>query len=91
MEFGNIKSKELHVKAVTEQKFSQIDGITGSVEDSWGKVKNTLMDILINDLETGVKEHFRNINSGEIKISSSSNCMERKNALYRIPVLKNKN
>ena len=28
-----------------EQKFSQIDGITGSIEDNWGKVKETLMDI----------------------------------------------
>jgi len=33
-----------------EQKFSQIDGITGSVEDNWGKVKETLLDILNNDV-----------------------------------------
>ena len=31
-----------------EQKFSQIDGITGSVEHNWGKVKETLLDILNN-------------------------------------------
>ena len=33
-----------------EQKLSQIDGITGSVEDNWGKVKETLLDILNNDI-----------------------------------------
>ena len=33
-----------------EQKFSQIDGITGSIEDNWGKVKETLLDILNNDI-----------------------------------------
>ena len=33
-----------------EQKFSQIDGVTGSVEDNWGKVKETLLDILNNDI-----------------------------------------
>jgi hypothetical protein len=31
-----IKSKENHVKEVMEKKFSQIDGVTGGVEDSWG-------------------------------------------------------
>ena len=35
-----------------EQKFSQIDGITGSVEDNWGKAKETLLDILNNDIST---------------------------------------
>jgi hypothetical protein len=40
-----IKSKENHVKEVMEQKFSQIDGVTGSLEDNWGKVKETLLDI----------------------------------------------
>ena len=45
-----IKSKENHVKEVMEQKFSQIDGITGNVEDNWGKVKETLFDILNNDI-----------------------------------------
>ena len=45
-----IKSKENHVKEVMEQKFSQIDGVTGSVEDNWGKVKETLLDILNNDI-----------------------------------------
>ena len=33
-----------------EQKFSQIDGITGSIEDNWGKVKETLLDIKNNDI-----------------------------------------
>ena len=33
-----------------EQTFSQIDGITGSVEDNWGKVKETLLNILNNDI-----------------------------------------
>ena len=33
-----------------EQKFSQIDGVTGSIEDNWGKVKETLLDILNNDI-----------------------------------------
>ena len=45
-----IKSKENHVKEVMEQNFSQIDGETGSVEDNWGKVKETLLDILKNDI-----------------------------------------
>jgi len=29
-----IKGKENHVKEVVEQKFSKIDGVTGSVEDN---------------------------------------------------------
>ena len=33
-----------------EQKFSQIDGLTGNVEDNWRKVKETLLDILNNDI-----------------------------------------
>ena len=33
-----------------EQKFSHIDGITGSVENNQGKVKETLLDILNNDI-----------------------------------------
>ena len=45
-----IKDKENNVKEVMEQTFSQIDGITGSVEDNWGKVKETLLDILNNDI-----------------------------------------
>jgi hypothetical protein len=45
-----IKSKENHVKQVMEQKFSQIDEVTGSVEDSSGKVKETLLKILNNDI-----------------------------------------
>jgi hypothetical protein len=45
----NIKSHENHVKEVIGQKFSQIDGVTGSVEDNWGKMKETLFDILNND------------------------------------------
>ena len=35
---------------MTEQKFSQIDGLTGSLKDSWGKVKETT-DIQNNDTE----------------------------------------
>ena len=46
----NVKSKENHVKEVLEQKFSQINGVTGSVEDNWGNVKETLLDILNNDI-----------------------------------------
>ena len=36
------------MKEVIEQKVSPIDGVTGSVEDNWGKVKATLFDILSN-------------------------------------------
>ena len=43
------KSKENHVKEMMEQKFSQIDGITGKVEENWGKVKETMLDSLNND------------------------------------------
>jgi hypothetical protein len=35
---------------VSEHKFSQIEGFTSCVEDSWGKVKETLLDILNNDI-----------------------------------------
>jgi Metal-dependent hydrolase len=45
-----IKSKENHEKEVMQQKFCQIDGITGSVEDNWGKVKETLLGIINNDI-----------------------------------------
>ena len=38
------------MKQVTDQKFSQIDGLTGSVEDNWGKVTQTLLDIVNNDI-----------------------------------------
>ena len=48
MEFKKIKSNENY--EVIEQKSSHIDGLTGSVEDSWGKVKETLLDILNNDI-----------------------------------------
>jgi hypothetical protein len=51
MEFRKkIRSKENEVKEVMEQKFSQTDGVTGSVEDNSGKVKETLVDILNNDI-----------------------------------------
>ena len=33
-----------------EQTLSKIDGKTGSLEDKWGKVKETLLDILNNDI-----------------------------------------
>ena len=46
-----IKSKENHVKEVMEQKFSQLDGVTGSIEDNWGNVKETLLDILNNYID----------------------------------------
>ena len=45
-----IKSKENHVKEVMEQKFSQIDGVRGSIEGNWGNVKETLLDILNNNI-----------------------------------------
>jgi hypothetical protein len=38
------------VKEVIEQKFSQIDGVTDSVEDNWEKVKETPLDNLNNDI-----------------------------------------
>ncbi len=37
-----IKSKDNHVKEVIEQNFSQIDAVTGSIKDNWGKVKETV-------------------------------------------------
>ena len=37
-------------KQVIEQKFSQIDGIIGSVEDSWGKEEVTMLNILNNGI-----------------------------------------
>ena len=39
-----MKSKENDVKAITEQNFSQLDESTGSVEDNWGKAKETFLD-----------------------------------------------
>ena len=33
-----------------EHNFSQIDKFTVNVEDSWGKIKNTLLDILNNSI-----------------------------------------
>ena len=33
-----------------EQKFSQIDGIIGNIENNWGKVKETRLDTLNNDI-----------------------------------------
>ena len=38
------------MKEVIEQKLSQIDRVTGSVEDNLEKVKETLLDILNNDI-----------------------------------------
>ena len=43
-----------------EQTLSQIEGVTGSVEDNWGKIKETLLDILNNDIgkmEIAPKNH----------------------------------
>jgi hypothetical protein len=51
MEFEKkIKNKENNVKEVMEQKFTQIDEVTESVEYNWGKMKETLLDILNNDI-----------------------------------------
>ena len=50
MGFGTNQEQRKHVKEVMEHKFSQIDEISGSVEDNWGKVKETLLDILNNDI-----------------------------------------
>ena len=33
-----------------EQNFSQLYGVTDNVEDNWGKVKDTRLDILNNDI-----------------------------------------
>jgi hypothetical protein len=33
-----------------DQNFSQIEGVTGSVKYNWGKVKETLLNILTNDI-----------------------------------------
>ena len=35
---------------MVEQKFNQTDGVIGIVENNWGKVKETLLDILNNDI-----------------------------------------
>ena len=40
------------MKEVMEQKCNQIDEVTGSIEDNWGKVKERLLDILNNDIGT---------------------------------------
>ena len=45
-----IKNKENYVKEGIEQIFGQIDGYPGSIEDSLEKVKETLLDILNNDI-----------------------------------------
>jgi hypothetical protein len=39
MEFKKMKNKENHMREMIEQNFSQIDGVTGSTEDNWGKQK----------------------------------------------------
>ena len=38
------------MKEVIEQNFSQIDAVTGSIKDNWGKVNETLLDIPNNDI-----------------------------------------
>ena len=45
-----VKCKENDAKELIKQKLSQIDGFKGSIEDSWGKVKETLPDILNNGI-----------------------------------------
>ena len=42
MEFGKNQEQRKSCERMMKQKFSQIDGITGSVEDNWGKVKETV-------------------------------------------------
>ena len=46
MEFEKIKSKESHEKEVVDKKISQIDGVSASR----GRLKETLLDILNNDI-----------------------------------------
>ena len=36
------------MKEEIERKFSQIDALTGSADESWGKVKETMLGILNN-------------------------------------------
>ena len=45
-----IKNKENDVKEGTVPKFNQVDEFEGGVEDSRGKVKETLLDILNNGI-----------------------------------------
>jgi hypothetical protein len=42
--------KKYYVKEVIEHTFSQIVGVTGNVEESWEKVKETRPNILNNDI-----------------------------------------
>ena len=46
-----IESKVNYVKVAIEQKFSHIDEFTDSLEDIWGKVKKTLLDIQNYDID----------------------------------------
>jgi hypothetical protein len=46
----SIKRQENLVKEAMDEKFSQIDEVTGSVEYNWGKVKETVLDIQYNDI-----------------------------------------
>ena len=49
------------MKEVIEQKFSEIHGVTGTVQNSWGKLREILQDILNNaigkmETETMIKK-----------------------------------
>ena len=50
MEFGTNQEQIKQCERSDGEKFSQIDGVTGSVEDNWGKVKETQLDVLNNDI-----------------------------------------
>ena len=43
-------SKENYAKEVIYQKFSQLDEFTKCIVDSWGKIKQILLEILNNDI-----------------------------------------
>ena len=45
-----IENKENDIKEAIEQKFIQMDGFTGSIEDSWRKVKETLLENINNEI-----------------------------------------
>ena len=63
MEFGTNQEQRNNVKEVIEQKFSQIDGFTGCVEDRWEKVKERLLNTLNNDIDKMEIAHKKTINN----------------------------
>ena len=56
------------MKEVIEQKSTHIDRLRGSYNDSWGKVKETQLDIL-------------NINIGKMKVAPRNPCMTMMNEM----------